>query len=241
VTAEAVRTALRRLFTTWGRPDRVRVDNGAPWGAAGGDLPTALELWLWGLDVAVSHNRPRQCTENGRVERGHGVLARWAEPARCPSPAALQTAVTAASAVQRDGYPAVRGHSRSAAYPALTTGGRPYTVAAEATLFDVQRVWDRLAQRTWRRKVDKVGRISVYNRSLRVGRPWAKQDVVVGFDPTTVAWVIRDEGGTVLRTHPAPELSRARILALAVGHQRPPRLQRGKPRARLPGGKPYTR
>ena len=241
MTPTEVQAALRRVFTTWGRPDRRRVDNGAPWGAAGGDRPTALELWLWGLDVAVVHNRPRRCTENGRVERSHGVLARWAEPARCASAVALQTALTAASAFQREHFPALDGRSRCAADPALATGGRPYALADEARRFDERRVWARLARRTWRRRVDKVGRISVYHRSLRVGRGWAGQEVGLGFDARAVAWVIRDAAGTLLRTHPAPELSRARMLALDVAHRRPPRPHRAKPRARAPAGQPYAR
>lgn len=191
--------------------------------------------------MAVAHNRPRRCTENGRVERTHGVLGRWAEPASCPSAAALQAALTAASAVQRARFPAVRGRSRQAAYPALAAGGRPYAAASEAAPFGERRVWDRLARRTWRRRVDRVGRISVYNRSLPVGRPWAGQEVVLGFDAGAVAWVVRDAAGRTLRTHPAPELRRDRILALEVSHRRPPRPHRAKPRARPPGDQPYAR
>jgi hypothetical protein len=236
-----VQTALRGLFAVRGRPGRLRVDNGAPWGATGGDLPTALELWLWGLDVAVVHNRPRRCTENGRVERGHGVLARWAEPQTCASADALQAALTAASAMQRERFPALAGRSRGAAYPAPAAGGRPYDPAQEGALFDERRVWARLADRTWRRRVDKVGRISVYNRPLRVGRAWAGQEGVLGFDAGAVAWVIRDAAGTLLRTHPAPELSRERLLALDVAHRRPARPSRAKPRDRPPEGQPYAR
>ena len=234
--ATAVRAALRTRFAGDGRPGRLRVDNGPPWGATGGDLPTALELWLWGLGVAVVHNRPRRCTENGRVERGHGVLGRWAEPARCPDAAALQTALAAAGAIQRERFPALGGRSRAAAFPGLAAGGRPYDPDREGDLFDEGRVWARLAARTWRRRVDKVGRISVYNRPLRVGRAWAGQEVALGFDAAAVAWTIRDPQGAVLRTHPAPELSRERILALAVAHRRPPRPHRAKPRAPTTGG-----
>jgi hypothetical protein len=232
----AVQDALRQLFAAWGRPGRLRVDNGAPWGAAGGDLPTALELWLWGLGVDVVHTRPRRCTDNGRVERGHGVLGRWAEPARCPDAAALQAALRAASALQRERYPAVRGRGRRAAFPALAAGGRPYDPRREGALFDERRVWAGLARRTWRRRVDKVGRISVYNRPRRVGRRWAGQEVALGFDAEAVAWVVRDAAGATLRTHPAPELSRERILALEVTHRRPPRPRGGKRHVRPAGG-----
>jgi hypothetical protein len=231
------RAALRALFADWGTPGALRVDNGAPWGATGGDLPTALELWLWGLDIAVVHNRPRRCTENGRVERGHGVLGRWAEPAACADAAALQTALTAACRRQREGYPAVRGQTRATAFPALMTGGRPFDPAREAERFDETRVWAYLAGRRWRRRVDKAGQISVYNRALGVGKPWKGQTVTLQFDADAVAWVVRDDGGTELARHPAPELSRDRILALDVGHKR----RGGQPRALAPRGQPDAR
>jgi hypothetical protein len=241
VTPGQVQAALRTRFAADGLPRRLRVDNGPPWGRTGGDLPTALELWLWGMGIAVVHNRPRRCTENGRVERGHGVLNRWAEPHTCASVEALQTALAAASRMQRAGYPALAGRSRAAAYPALAAGGRPYDPAREGDLFDEHRAWARLARRTVRRRVDRVGRISVYNRPLGVGRAWAGQEVLVGFDAEAVAWVIRDAPGTVLRTHPAPELSRARILARDIAHRRPTRPQPAKPSDHTPEGQPYTR
>ena len=219
VGAERTREALRALFADWGIPGGLRVDNGVPWGAAGG-LPTDLALWLIGLGVAVHHNRPRRCQENGRVERTHGVLGAWAEPAACADAGALQTALTAACRVQRETYPAIRGDSRATAFPLLMCGGRPYDPAREAALFDERRVWDHLARRRWTRRVDKVGRISIYNRSLTVGRRVAGQDVALQFDPAAVAWVVRDARGDELARHPAPELARDRIVALTVSHTR---------------------
>jgi hypothetical protein len=46
-----VQTVLRRVFRRWGRPRRLRVDNGIPWGAMA-DLPSELTLWLLGLKQA---------------------------------------------------------------------------------------------------------------------------------------------------------------------------------------------
>jgi hypothetical protein len=40
----------RQVFVRWGLPDRVRVDNGYPWGTPR-DLPSELALWLIGLGV----------------------------------------------------------------------------------------------------------------------------------------------------------------------------------------------
>jgi hypothetical protein len=194
-------------------------------------------LWLIGLGVAVHHNRPRRCRENGTVERGHGVLGAWADPAACADAAALQTALTAACRRQREAYPAVRGATRATAFPLLMAGGRPFDPAREGALFDERRVWAYLGRQRWTRRVDKVGRISVYNRSLGVGKRWRGQEVTLEFDAAAVAWVVRDDRGRELARHPAPELSRARILALDVAHRRP----EAKPHVHPPEGQPYAR
>jgi hypothetical protein len=207
------------LFADWGLPGGLRVDNGVPWGAPG-DLPAELALWAIGLGVAVQHNRPRRCQENGKVERGHGVLGTWAEPATCADATALQSALTTACRFQRERYPALRGETRATAFPALMAGGRPFDPAREGEAFDERRVWAHLAGRRWRRRVDKVGRISVYNRALGIGKRWKGQEVTLQFDADAVAWVVRDGQGVELARHPAPELSRERILALDIAHRR---------------------
>lgn len=231
-----VQAALRAIFAEWGLPGRLRVDNGAPWGSWN-DAPPDLALWLIGLGVAVVWNRPRRCQENGHVERSHGVLQSWSEPATCADAPQLQRRLAELSALQREHLVGRRGQPRAAAHPGLLAGGRPYDPAREGRAWDERRVWRFLAEQRWRRRVDKVGRISLYNRSLGVGRAHAGADVVVRLDPQAVAWVIADERGRELKRRPPPELRRERILALAVTHRRPPRPRRpgGKPPAAPPG------
>ena len=82
VPAEATIAALREAFAQWGRPARIRVDHGHPWGSRG-DLPTELGLWLLGLGIELVYNPPRQPQQNGVVERSQEVGQRWADPACC--------------------------------------------------------------------------------------------------------------------------------------------------------------
>lgn len=197
-----------------------------------------MTLWLIGLGVAVHHNRPRRCQENGRVERSHGVLGTWAEPATCADAAALQIALTAACRRQREGYPAIHGQSRATAFPLLMAGGRSFTPVQEVECFDARRVWAYLADNRWTRRVDKVGQISVSNRPLGVGKAWRRREVSLQFDSEAVAWVVRDAHGTELDRHPAPaELSHDSILALDVAHRRSGINRHNHP----PQGQPYAR
>jgi hypothetical protein len=82
VGAVATQAELRRAFARWGLPDRLRVDNGAPWGSDDG-LPTELACWLIGLSVPVVANPPYCAQANGVVERFQGVGQQWAEPHTC--------------------------------------------------------------------------------------------------------------------------------------------------------------
>lgn len=224
-----MQAVLRTWFARWGLPDAVRVDNGRPW-SAGRELPSALALWLLGLGVAVVWNRPRHSTDNAVIERAHGVCQRWVEPATCPDLATLQARLERFTTLQREAYPGPAGPSRLAAFPVLAHGGRPYDPTAEGAQWDEARVWAALAPRVWPRRVDTVGRISVYNRALGVGRAWAGATVTVqlvrrGRAPV---WVIRSAAGDVIREHPAPELRRGRIRRLTVSRRRPRRHAGGK-------------
>ncbi len=123
MTIGAVQAVLRDLFERWGRPQRLRVDNGTPWGATDG-LPTGLVLWLAGLGVAVDHNPACRPQDNGVVERSQGTGKNWAEPGQCDSAAQLQRGLDEADARQRERYPYEGGSSRSVVFPGLAHSGR---------------------------------------------------------------------------------------------------------------------
>jgi hypothetical protein len=219
-----VQAVIEGWLIQWGVPAEMRVDNGAPWGAAGKDFPPDLALWLVGWDIRLRWNRPRHKQGNAVVERAHGVLKRWAEPETCPSAAELQARLDALTTLQRERYPVCAGQSRRERYPALAAGGRP---CDPATAWDERRVWAWLGQQVWRRRVDQNGRLSVAHGTLGVGRAWARQEVTVRLIVQNGApvWRIHDPQGQPIRQHPAPELSRERILTLAVSARRTKRRQ----------------
>lgn len=206
---------MRTQFSQWGLPGAVRVDNGPPWGSSG-DLPPDLALWLTGLGVQVHWNRPRHSQGNAKVERAHGVTNRWSEAAQCADAVQLQARLRWAEQVQREHYPAVAGRSRRQAYPSLTHSGRAYAPEQEAALWQVERVYALLAQGQWIRRVDKVGMISLYQRHVKVGRPYHGQTVYVRFDPATVAWRIAAPHGQQVACCPAPYLAADPIRQLQV-------------------------
>lgn len=73
---EQVKAALTRTFLTYGLPERITCDNGAPWGTAGHGTLSRLEVWLIRLGVRVSHSRPHHPQTQGKDERFHRTLKR---------------------------------------------------------------------------------------------------------------------------------------------------------------------
>jgi hypothetical protein len=68
----AVQQALREQLERWGLPERIRVDNGVPWGN-GADLPPPVVLWWLGLGIGVIWNQPHCPKENAKGERCNGT------------------------------------------------------------------------------------------------------------------------------------------------------------------------
>lgn len=75
-----VQEHLTATFRRYGLPERINVDNGAPWGHGWAETPglafTPLTVWLLRLGVRVSHSRPYHPQTNGKDERFHRTLKR---------------------------------------------------------------------------------------------------------------------------------------------------------------------
>jgi hypothetical protein len=215
----ATQQFLRTQFARWGRPLRLRVDNGSPWGSRG-DLPTDLVLWLAGLEVAVVANRPRRPQDNGVVERSQGTAKRWAEPQGCPAVEHLQASLDAADQIQREQYPNRVGRSRIEVFPELKHSGRGYEPAGEEMQWDLGRARQCLAEYHAVRTVNGSGGISVYNRPQYVGKAYRNSEIIVRYDPQKNAWLFYDLSGRLLNTQPAAEITRETICSLQVSLRR---------------------
>lgn len=211
----AIQSQFRETFCRWGLPERLRSDNGYPWGSTG-DFPPELALWVIGLGVDMVWIPPGCPQENGVVERAQGTGQKWAEPERCRTAAELQRRCDEMDQRQRERYPYQQDRSRWEVYPALQHSGRAYSRRWEQRNWDLSKVLDLVSQQVVRRHVDASGSISLYHRTRYVGKPQIGKYVYVSLDPTGPTWVFADEGGNEVRTHPADELTAERIRNLSV-------------------------
>ena len=154
------------------------------------------------------------------MERSNGLTQQWGELHTCTDCEQAARVLAWVCRVQREQYPAIRGRTRAEVFPQLGTPRRSYRRSGEAAMWDLSRVDDFLARGCWRRHADGNGVISIYGHGRSVGRPWAGQELVVRFDEATRCWLVSDSGGGLIKQLPASELTRERILALAVSRRR---------------------
>lgn len=79
---EPVRRVFKQIFTQHGLPERIRCDNGTPFGGAGPTGLTRLSAWWVKLGIEVQFMTPGRPCENGGHEQFHRVYK--AEVARHP-------------------------------------------------------------------------------------------------------------------------------------------------------------
>jgi putative transposase len=80
---EQVRPVFKKLFTQYGLPQTIRVDNGSPFASRGAGGLSRLSVWWMRLGIAVEFIAPGHPEQNGIHERMHRTLK--AETARLPA------------------------------------------------------------------------------------------------------------------------------------------------------------
>ena len=185
----AVMRELDGLLTRLGRqPQALQTDRGPCFiGAEGGPsiaVPGRLTLWLWGHGLEHRLSPPGKPQRNGAVERLNGALERsWQD-----EPDGLAALLDVWNWGKAGTPPVVRAY-----------GGRAG--------WRLERMWERLARVRVTRKVDRQGKLSLWDRPVRVGRRWRDRTVVVSFDAERRLVVFHDERGALLTERALPWLS----------------------------------
>jgi hypothetical protein len=196
-------------------PQRLRVDNGSPWGSPS-DLPTDLALWLIGLGVQMHWNHPNRPQENGVVERSQGTGQCWAEPEACTSVRQLQQRLNKMDRIQRELYAEGGQPPRWQAYPGLAHSGRSYTRRWEQSHWDLQRVLEHLSEYVLTRRVGPAGHVSIYNRNYYVGALHQGKHAHIMLDAETMSWLVWDDAGRLLNRLAVKEMTAQNLQRLTM-------------------------
>jgi len=193
VPMEDARATLRRCFERWHTlPDEVQTDGESTLVTSSEDgFPSDFTLWLTGLGIKHLVTRRGKPTDNAEVERCHRTINDYAIVGNEAHPAVeLQSILDAAVVELAFELPSYAeecaGRPPVEAHPELLEPRRPFHAEHELALFDLKRVETFLSTFTWTRKVNKTGQITIGGQHERysVGRAYARQQVVVRYDPT---------------------------------------------------------
>lgn len=183
-----VRTELDRVMTErQEQPAVLQTDRGPCFvGAEGGNrtaVPGRLTLWLWGLGIQHQILPAAKPWRNGAVERFNGALEHsWQGEAG---------GLTDLRVVWNWG--------KATAQPVIPYRGRAG--------FSLALVWQGLATVRVRRSVDVQGKLSLWDRPVRVGARWADREVVVTFEATRQVVVFHDKHGNLIGETALPWLT----------------------------------
>ena len=167
---DTVQAELMAIFRRYGLPERMLMDNGAPWGSDALHRHTWLTVWLLELGVAVSHGRPYHPQTQGKDERFHRTL-------------------TAEVIGRRAFADLAECQGRFDAWRVVYNTQRPHEALALATPVARYRPSERRFPETIEpfdygpgaivRRVDAEGWLSFRNRPLKLGRAFALRRIAL--------------------------------------------------------------
>ncbi|MEO1515517.1 MAG: hypothetical protein AAFV95_10900 [Bacteroidota bacterium] len=107
-------------------PLSIRVDNGMPLGDPQRKSIPELSLWLLGKNIEVIFNRPRQPTDNARVERMQQTTKNWASIEQAQNFEDLDRRLKQTIIIQREKFKVSRLQNRTKleVYPELSRNNR---------------------------------------------------------------------------------------------------------------------
>ncbi len=169
-TNQTVQAHLRGMFRCYGLPERMLMDNGAPWGDALDRPYTILTVWLMRLDIQISHGHPHHPQTQGKDERLHRTLQNeLLNHLLAPDLSACQAQFDR----WRESYNCERPHQALAMQSPISRyqpSRRPFPEVLPPILYDPGDIV---------RKVDQTGKIYFRNRSFRVGKAFRYHPVAL--------------------------------------------------------------
>lgn len=217
ISPKEVQEELIKLFKYWGMPKSIRVDNGMPLGDPQRKSIPELALWLIAKGIDVIFNRPRQPTDNAKVERMQRTTKNWAEIADSKNIEDLNLKLKMASIFQREKYKVTRlqNRTRLEVFPSLYSNNKIY----DPHDFQIDRAYKRLEGWTFIRKVSTGSQLALYGQSYFIGKGYRNQYLTAKFNTEKICWEICDNQHQQICTFPARNLESENIKNLTVGQR----------------------
>lgn len=190
---------LRRAFLNKGLPERITFDHGTVFydNTSSSPWPTRLHLWLIALGIDVSFTRKRCPTDHAFVERMHRTMNLQAlQGQEWSDPEALWEGLDHRREILNQHLPVrtLDGQAPLLAYPTAEHSQRPYQLAWEEQMLQMERVYHYLASGHWFRRTNAGGRFALGGYSYQTSWKWQHQTVEISFDAQSATLICHLEG-----------------------------------------------
>jgi hypothetical protein len=215
------RFALRQAFTRWGLPKRIRTDRERVL-VAEGDYPFPMPFTLWLVGLGIEHEIIRRVIENGGVERSHRT---WEARLNGYGPfdrLAQWQMIVDYERWRMNAILPSRGRNCQRqpplqVYPEARQALRPYRLADEQALFDLERVHRYLEQGKWLRHTSSKGQFAFNAQHFGLGVAHKQRWVAIRFAAVEGFWVETVPKGSFIQSIPVEGISAEAITGLSEG------------------------
>lgn len=168
-TKKTVQEQLIAIFSEFGLPEQINVDNGNPWGSADLESYCSLQVWLMRLGIRVTHSAPYHPQTNGKDERFHRTLKLEVLHQRNYTPRTIQNAFDEWRHIYNNKRPheALKGKTPSERY---LMSFRSYPKELPEIEYE-----DGVVKRAHK----TTGTIRYKGKRISVGRGFADQDIAI--------------------------------------------------------------
>lgn len=207
----------KAVFTQWGLPKTIQVDNGQPWSGANSEFPTLLAFWWIGLGIEVHKNRPHCPQENAFVENQNGLMNRWLDLPNATSVADMNAEMSWIETAQREQIKVRKcdKQTRIATFPELYTIKRNY---AEQP-FDFNKCEFFLQDKyIWQRSVGTKGQIEFNGNRISMGTKYAKMQISIQYNAQTHEFVASDDKKHLIKNFAIPNFTQKYFNDIILSH-----------------------
>jgi len=191
---------LRRAFLRYGLPKRFDLDHDSVFydNTCPSPYPTRLHLWLIALGIEVRFGRKGRPTDHAFIERTHQTITQQAIAGQdFADESTLQCMLDERLDFLNSHFPCstLDNQPPLVAFPEAHHSGRAYRPEWEASLMNLQHIYDYLAQGRWFRRSTEFGQFYVGGYSYGAGKHFKDQTLEITFDLDACGFCILSENG----------------------------------------------
>lgn len=195
---EDYQMAIRLAFCTFGLPRLIQTDHASVFydNKSKSPFPTRWHLWLLALGIKVEFSRVRCPTDQAQVERAHRTIGDFAiDNQDFKNWEDLVTKLNQVQKALNETYPcrSLNNQAPLVACPQARKKQRHYQPCLEASMLNLENVYDYLQKGRWHRWVAKNACLSIGGQLYKLPKEFKETKVLISFDKESKNLVFQND------------------------------------------------